>query len=354
MRKDKSITRMSALLTIITVAIFALTFTACSDDDDLVTEVTYTYGFSSMSASHPDFLAEMSKIEKSFQTALGITGKPFTKIGTVEECDKMVYEACLKAFDSLKGEVWQGDYTFQVTNVGTANIVYKAIFRAENENRTPVGNKAMDDVEMGDFYFSDGSFADKDAELTARQANNCIGIVFYVGQHTTDTSDYSDSGIKQTKCNGYALALTDVGKSEWGSYGVVSGVSTNNSDWEGYSNQKELEKNIDKYPAAKGCRDYGKGNDGKYAAPTKSSGWFLPSCGQLCYLYSNGSLLFSQINKCKEKSQDNNITWFKIGRYYWSSSERSADFAWNMVFHDGYVYDRYKNKSYDVRGVLAF
>ena len=53
----------------------------------------------------------MSKIEKGFQAALGITGKPFTKKGTIEECDKQVYEACRKAFDSLKGEAWQGDYT---------------------------------------------------------------------------------------------------------------------------------------------------------------------------------------------------------------------------------------------------
>ena len=103
----RSIKKMSALLTMMAIAILTFTFTACSDDDDPVTEVTYTYGFSNMSASHPDFLAEMSKIEKGFQTALGITGKPFTKKGSVEECDKQVYEACQKAFDLLKGEAWQ-------------------------------------------------------------------------------------------------------------------------------------------------------------------------------------------------------------------------------------------------------
>ena len=58
-----SIKKMSALLTMMAVAILTFTFTACSDDDDPVTEVTYTYGFSSMSASHPDFLEEMGKIE---------------------------------------------------------------------------------------------------------------------------------------------------------------------------------------------------------------------------------------------------------------------------------------------------
>ena len=51
-----SIKRMSALLTMMAIAILTFTFTACSDDDDPVTEVTYTYGFSNMSASHPDSL----------------------------------------------------------------------------------------------------------------------------------------------------------------------------------------------------------------------------------------------------------------------------------------------------------
>lgn len=131
---EKTIKKMSALLTMMAVAIFALTFTGCSDDDEPVTEVTYTYGFSSMSASHPDFLAEMNKITKTFDAALGISGKPFTKKGTVEECDREVYDACKKAFDSLKDETWQGDYTFQVTNVSTGKVICTAKFLADNDN----------------------------------------------------------------------------------------------------------------------------------------------------------------------------------------------------------------------------
>mgnify|MGYP000755623126 CR=1 FL=1 len=131
----ETIRTMSALLTMmVAMAVFACTFTACSDDDNIENEVTYTYGFAEMSASHPDFLEEMGKIENAFQSALGITGKLFTKKGTIEECDKQVYEACRKAFDSLKSEAWQGDYTFQVTNVGTGKVVCTATFCADNEN----------------------------------------------------------------------------------------------------------------------------------------------------------------------------------------------------------------------------
>lgn len=129
-----SIKTMSVLLTVMAIALLA--FTACSDDEENTdVEVTYTYGFSEVSASHPDFLEEMGKIEKGFQDALGITGTPFTKKGTtVEECDKQVYEACQKAFDALKGGAWQGNYTFQVTNVKTGRVVCTATFSADNEN----------------------------------------------------------------------------------------------------------------------------------------------------------------------------------------------------------------------------
>ena len=122
----QTIRTMSALLTMMAaMAIFSFIFTACSDDDDADNEVTYTYGFPEMSASHPNFIEEMGKIENAFKSALGVTGKNFTKRGTVEECDKQVYEACEKACNSLKGEVWQGDYLFEVCI---------ATFNADNEN----------------------------------------------------------------------------------------------------------------------------------------------------------------------------------------------------------------------------
>lgn len=139
----QTIKTMSAMLTMmVAMAAFAFTFTACSDDDEPMTEVSYTYGFSSMSASHPDFLEEMSKIENGFMSALGITGKPFTKNGSIEECDMEVYAACQKAYESLKDEVLQGDYLFEVTNTLTGEVICTALFNADNENifgRTTVG-----------------------------------------------------------------------------------------------------------------------------------------------------------------------------------------------------------------------
>ena len=147
MNMKETIRTMSALLTMmVAMAVFACTFTACSDDDDIENKVTYTYGFAEMSASHPDFLEEMGKIESVFKSALGITGSPFTKQGAVEECDKQVYAACQKAFLSLQDEVWQGDYLFELTNTLTGEVVCMAMFSADNENYVwlpPLGSISM-------------------------------------------------------------------------------------------------------------------------------------------------------------------------------------------------------------------
>ena len=55
-KMKSSIKRMSALLTMMAVAVFALTFTACSDDDEPIAGVTYTYGFPRCRHRIPIFL----------------------------------------------------------------------------------------------------------------------------------------------------------------------------------------------------------------------------------------------------------------------------------------------------------
>lgn len=135
MNMKQTIRTMSTLLTMmLAMTILAFSFTACSDDEDIENEVTYTYGFVEMSASHPDFIEEMGKIETAFKSALGVAGSNFTKRSTVEVCDNQVYAACQKAYQSLQDEVWQGKYLFEVTNTLTGEIVYIAVFNADNEN----------------------------------------------------------------------------------------------------------------------------------------------------------------------------------------------------------------------------
>jgi len=221
---------------------------------------------------------------------------------------------------------------------------------------TPIGDKVKEDAAVGDYYFSDGSFADKNAELTTEQAKACIGIVFFRNRHNDDGSDYSDSGINQQKCNGYVVALTDVGNLRWSTEDFnETGVSTSDKDWNGYANQKILEeRGINKYPAAKGCKDYGTGSGSKFAAPTGSSGWFLPSAGQLKHLYDNKDNISGQMDKCRNWSEESNIGWFSTDWYYWSSSENSEYSAWDVNFEYGGTGTNRKYRTDAVRAVLAF
>lgn len=130
----RSLSTMIALLTLLCLSL--VSFTSCSEDDEPVTEITYSWGFTQMSSSTPDFMDDITKISSTFAVALGApsSASQVTKKGTAEACDKEVAEACQQAFESLKGTAWQGHYTFTVTNVTTGKVVYSHTFDAEDEN----------------------------------------------------------------------------------------------------------------------------------------------------------------------------------------------------------------------------
>ena len=273
------------------------------------------------------------------------------------------------------------------------------------------------EAKIGDYYYADGTWSDGGlrklyadgkmewAETTPQPMNDktCIGIVFYTGRHETDRSDYtkplSEDGptIPNGKVNGYVVALTDVhnGSSdrlhwEYGPgkvYNKAIDASTSTSDWQGYSNSLKFHEFVNKnenketgwemkhFPAALACETYGNrttdrdGNpaNGKYdwqkplAAPGNTSGWFLPSCGQLQYLYKNRSVLSARMTDVKNStptdcSYKDEIGWFSTSGFYWSSTESSygPDFAWRVDLGNDRGYRSTKSYTGSVRTVLAF
>lgn len=110
---------------LVLVCASSVLFTACSDDDEPAAEVTYSWKFEEVSPSTPDFMDDKNKIESTFKAALGASGSAasVTRQGTPEACDQEVLEACRQALESLNGEVWQGRYTFTVTNVTTGTMI---------------------------------------------------------------------------------------------------------------------------------------------------------------------------------------------------------------------------------------
>ena len=205
---------------------------------------------------------------------------------------------------------------------------------------------------------SDGSVLDKGSILTQKAASQVVGIVFYVGHHGSDGSDYTNTGIKQKKCHGYAVSLTfanndDNDKLAWekgpnGEYDREVGATNSQTDWNGYSNQQKFHEFIRNnsgwemkhFPAAFACETYGKrefdqnGNPTNaydwqepLAAPSNTSGWFMPSVGQLWDLF-DCSFLTESMKAVKNSLPDDcgykdYIGWIEAKDYWvsWSSTE---------------------------------
>ena len=267
---------------------------------------------------------------------------------------------------TLTGSFDGGKKEFTLTPNGIATGNYKT-YKVD-------GAQAMEknyNLQMGDYLCknSDGNWYIIPGEEMPNE--ECIAIVFHAGHHENDASDYSATGIGQQKCHGYAVALQDAtnGYCQWGVYGTElgccptdgSGKKQNNYsapdiDWSGYAwTQKIITAAVGKdklhatedsgYPATYyAVVDYAS----KVPSPANSTGWFLPSIGQMWNVYQNRTSLFDGKTGVSVLQRD----------WYWSSSESyffSASYALCVRVYDGYVsYDFKSFRSSYVRPVLAF
>lgn len=219
-----------------------------------------------------------------------------------------------------------------------------------------------EDYRIGDFFCKDSKnnwyVLPSEVKFDASQ-HQCLGIVFYIGRHgSDDISNYTDPLVTDGPTlgdafHGYVIALTDAGKYEWGSYGTLAGTINSSGDWNGYHNQHILvQKGLGNFPAANACAGYA-GMSGRESAPVGSSGWFLPSCGQITYLHpyfkDKSSIIRTSVVEAGGSIM--NPSW---GVWYWSSSGASEEYAWYVNFENGYTYTGYKDYTECVRAVLAF
>lgn len=185
------------------------------------------------------------------------------------------------------------------------------------------------EAHVGDYYYSDGTYS---ADLNPKK--ECIGVVFQVGQHANDRSDYSQTGIGEAACHGYVVALQDASEELclWGVYGYEIGLYpvddggnkidnfTNNggdTDWSGYLYTEKITLEAERnggftpdtqegYLVGYYTRQFAQ----TVPAPANSSGWFIPAVSQLCTVYG----LREQLNAREGMTRLRN-------RWYWSSSE---------------------------------
>lgn len=276
---------------------------------------------------------------------------------------------------------------------------------------------AAADLKMGDYLYSDGTTSDGGlrklfpdgtvetaTEAVAPEAGKTvIGIVFYAGRHATDASDYTSpltagGPTLAGEVRGYAVAITDATlgtsyEAKWvtgpnGEYDFRSGVSTDKYAWNGYANCRAIHDYVTAhagegwemrhFQAAWSCETYGNRSldyDGNptsaYAwqaplkAPAGTSGWFLPSVGQLYYMATCRDYLDSRFMAAKAASAaelQDYVKGFDTRSYscYWSSTEDErrnyTDFAYDMSFSEPIYTTSFKHINYCAftRPVIVF
>ena len=280
---------------------------------------------------------------------------------------------------------------------------------------------AAADLKMGDYLYSDGTTSDGGlrklfpdgtvetaTEAVAPEAGKTvIGIVFHAGRHATDASDYTkplNAGgpTLAGEVRGYAVAITDACLYDVWNGGVlwatkpndkfdcdfVIDVSDNLDDWNGYANCQVMHDYVTAhagedwemrhFQAAWSCETYGnrtldyEGNptsDYEWQAPLRApagtSGWFLPSVGQLYYMATCRDYLDSRFMAAKAASAaelQDYVKGFDTDSYscYWSSTEdeRSwyTDYAYGMSFSEPIYVTNMKRINYHAftRPVIVF
>lgn len=266
------------------------------------------------------------------------------------------------------------------------------------------------DLKMGDYLYSDGTTSDGGlrklfpdgtvetaTEAVAPEAGKTvIGIVFYAGRHATDSSDYTmpltaGGPTLAGEVRGYAVALTHAnnGYSDFANwvkgpndeYGFSVGTSTDEYDWNGYANCRAIHDYVTAhagegwemrhFQAAWSCETYGNRSldyDGNptsdYAwqtplkAPAGTSGWFLPSCGQLWYIAQYVTFIEERVNAVKTYTATGTTYQSYIGGFdrdysTWSSTA-TFNSAWIVSFGNSSL-NSYGYNSYGfLRPVIVF
>lgn len=186
-------------------------------------------------------------------------------------------------------------------------------------------------VHVGDILCEDGTVVSRASFVLSE--HNAVGVVFYVDA---------------TKHHGWAVALNDSGKDQWGPNWVDTplrncrNILQAKNDLDGYSNTKVIaEGGYDVAFPAFDLLDY-------------KNGWYLPAIGQLKRLYANLDKIDESLSAVGGSPFSSNEEW-----EYWSSTEYYVCDAWSMdssgkLYHNDESYNGNKDDRKLIRGVKNF
>ena len=230
-------------------------------------------------------------------------------------------------------------------------------------------------AQVGDFYCSssdnNGYLLPKGYDI-ASSIHKCIGIVFHIGAGNGDSqNDYSGTEIAANGIKGYVVALNDAHEASgiWGPRTFVSGIESSETyaySYVGYKNSN-IVKNLPAYADAEVGNSMKSNTHWAFKAaieypviaPESTSGWYLPSIGQLTDI-SKVSDLEKNLSVAGGKGFKTDLQPNVYGAVggYWSSSEMKGSDAWYFCFKDNTQKAWSKSQDYAapsyVRSVLTF
>lgn len=189
---------------------------------------------------------------------------------------------------------------------------------------------------VGDILCTSGVFVSpSEYENSGLEA---MGVIFYVdatGQH------------------GWAVALEDAGNFSWENR--PGGTTCLNTPLPDFETVRSAVYDLDGLFNTQEVLNYGATMGRSYPifeALDVADGWYVPTIGQLNYLYGN----IVEVNEGLSVSEG--ITFNMTGSWeYWSSTERSRDLAWFLNSSGGISsgsYSSNKEQQYSLRGIRNF
>lgn len=149
-------------------------------------------------------------------------------------------------------------------------------------------------------------------------------------------------GVKTSNCS-FIIAPDEKTSIQWGGYGTLINGCTTTTDNTVAIKDYRGKANTDAIIAQLGTTDEYAGNwCRKYVFKNGKNG-YLPSEGELYEAYQNKA----EVDACMALIGGTPLYDSSVNNYWkWSSTQSSANYAWGLVWDDGYVNDSTKDDSY--------
>jgi|GEM_PF-1934395 len=289
---------------------------------------------------------------------------------------KVTEDYTFGVLQSINAQFQQNDRLNQEETSGTQQVAGNTTINGPEIANSYENYDFLNDLSVGNFLFSDGSYG----SIPNNPGKTPIAIIF-----STNTTSYDKS---QAYIHGYAMALKDMTSTyTWGSQ-LDNSSLTNYNGTTSYLDRMDMEgfMNRSYESAASYAASYAAKNSYGVAAPTGTSGWFLPSSGQWFEIISNlGSLattgisfdgwhgttenmisarVANSINNRMSALPSSSYDPFEVvtptgeSIFYWSSTEHSTNDALAACFaNDGsmlFATNKSKTATCRVRPIIAF